>query len=111
MRTDLANRTGQENYTVDINSDPLSSPVEDFTNQTIANNPLYVVNYSPNKTDKNVNITRQKINASNRDIQNVRDNLSKSKNTETENVYQEPRDSLQEESWYNVVPSPRPFNK
>ena len=108
MKTDLDNRTGHHNYTVDINSETLTPPVSEFNNEALVNNPLYVVNY--NQTDKNVNITRQKINDSTRDILG---SLSKAKNAETENIYQEPRDSVTEQDVgnYGVVPLPRPAAK
>ena len=105
MKTDLDNRTGHHNYTVDINSETLTPPVSEFNNEALVNNPLYVVNY--NQTDKNVNITRQKINDSTRDILG---SLSKARKAETENIYQEPRDAVTEQDvlGYGVVPLPRP---
>ena len=89
MKTDLANRTGQHNYTIDLNSEVLSSSADPTptpqasTAHAMANNPLYVVNYS--KPDKVVNITRDKF------------NLEKNASVASENVYQEPADA-----WGNV---------
>ena len=82
MKTDLANRTGQHNYCSDSTSDLPSPASLDFSPESIANNPMYVVNFSPGNLEKNINITRQNI------------SLSKIANRETENVYQEPSDSL-----------------
>ena len=82
MKTDLANRTGQHNYCTDsseVNNQPASP---DFSPENIANNPMYVVNFSPGNLDKNINISRQNI------------SLSKIPNRESENIYQEPTDSL-----------------
>ena len=98
MKADLTNRTGHHNYTIDINSDTLTAPVSEFNNEALVNNPLYVVNY--NQTDKNVNIARQKINDSNRDILG---SLRKAKNGESENIYQEPQDSVKDTE-YSLLP-------
>ena len=77
MKTDLANRTGQHNYSSDsseVNNQPSvatsSSPV--FSPETIANNPMYVVNLSPCNPDNNISITMQ--------------------NRQTGNVFHEPPD-------------------
>ena len=75
MKTDLDNRTSEHNYTSnssEVNNNPsLATPnAPELTPDTIANNPMYVVNL-----EKCINITRQ----------NKR---------ETGNVYQEPADSL-----------------
>ena len=87
METDLANRTGLHNYSSDsseVNNQPsLATPGStEFNPETVANNPMYVVNFTPGNPDKSINITRQNI------------NLNKIPNRETENVYQEPSDSL-----------------
>ena len=73
MKMDLSNRTGQHNYTVDMNNDSITASVSDFNNETIANNPMYVVNYNPGKLDKTINITRQKLYSSTRDFNEARD--------------------------------------
>ena len=87
MKTDLANRTGQHNYSSDSseanNHASLATPSSGELNpETMANNPMYVVNFTPGNQDKNINITRQNI------------SLSKISKRETEPVYQEPSDSL-----------------
>lgn len=81
MKTDLANRTGQHNYCTD-STGPVNNQADppDFSPENLANNPMYVVNFSPGNLDKNINITRQ--------------NISKIPIRETENIYQEPSDSL-----------------
>ena len=83
MKTDLDNRTGQHNYCTD-SSDPVNNQTDppDFSPENMANNPMYVVNFSPGNLDKTINITRQNI------------SLSKIPIRETENIYQEPSDSL-----------------
>ena len=89
METDLANRTGQHNYCSDSTSGQVNNQADrqspaslDFSPESVANNPMYVVNFSPGNLEKNINITRQNI------------SLSKIPNSETENIYQEPSDSL-----------------
>ena len=87
MKTEMANRTGQHNYSSDsseVNNQPslATSSSPEFNPETIANNPMYVVNFSPSNPDKCINITRQNI------------GLSKIPIRETENVYQEPSDCL-----------------
>ena len=103
MQTDLANRTGQHNYTVDISGDVFPAPVSGPATPAPASehNPLYVVNYS--KPDKNVNITREKLN-----------NLGPGGDGRHEepDLYQEPRDVTRPGGGcldlYDDLPPPRP---
>ena len=89
MKTDLVNRTSQHNYIRDssdssdsreVNNNPsLATPnAPELTPDTIANNPMYVVNFSNGKLDKYIKITRKK------------NSPGRVPKRETENVYQEP---------------------
>ena len=79
METDLANRTGQHNYTVDLGSEVFPPPVSPTPDTSMANNPLYVVNFNNSKPEKNINITRERLSPRNED---------------GNNIYQEPIDLL-----------------
>ena len=80
METDLANRAGQHNYTVDLDSEVLSQPISSTPDTTgTATNPLYVVNFNNSKPEKNINITRERLSPRNRG---------------SDNIYQEPIDLL-----------------
>ena len=81
METDLANRTGQHNYTVDLGSEVFPPPVSPTADTSMANNPLYVVNFNNTKPEKNINITRERLSPRNED---------------GNNIYQEPIDLLSE---------------
>ena len=68
MQTDLLNRTGHHNYSVDLTCDTMTRPVTPASElstlgNTLTSNPLYVVNYSNTRPDKNVNISRERMNA------------------------------------------------
>ena len=79
MKTDLANRTGQHNYTVDLGPEEFPPPVSPASVSGAAHNPMYVVNFNNRKPEKNVNITRERLNPRCRD---------------SDNIYQEPGDLL-----------------
>ena len=99
METDLANRTGHHNYSVDMNNDTMTRPMTPATElNSLANNPLYVVNYNNTRPDKTVNITRERLSRGN--VHNCGDS-----------VYQEPRDILFSESPYDPCPPPKPVLK
>ena len=81
MNSDLVNRSSQHNYTSDsseVNNHLIlaTRASQEFSPETMANNPMYVV--SPGNQDKNINISRKK----------------KIPRRETGHVYQEPSDSL-----------------
>ena len=67
MNNDLANRTGHHKYSSDSNdfSDVnnqlrLGTPNSaELSPESIANNPMYVVNFNPGNPDKSINIARQ----------------------------------------------------
>ena len=59
MRTDLANRTGHHNYTVDVDSPVSPPPVSAPDPLTLGDDQLFVVNYS--KQDKTVNISQDRL--------------------------------------------------
>ena len=79
METDLANRTGQHNYTVDLDSEVFPPPISAIPDTGTATNPLYVVNFNNSKPEKNINITRERLSP---------------RNESGENIYQEPIDLL-----------------
>ena len=96
MNKDLANRTGQHKYCSDsseVNNDTsLANQISpEFSPETIANNPMYVVNFSPGNQDKNINIIRENI------------SLSKIPNRETRDVNQQPLDDRWEKSLFVVI--------
>ena len=77
MKTDLANRSGQHNYSSDsreVNNQPsLETPgAAEVSPETIVNNPLYV-NFNPGHL--NINITRQNITLSKIPNRNVYDDV------------------------------------
>ena len=77
MKTDLANRSGQHNYSTDsreVNNQPsLETPGSaEVSPETIVNNPLYV-NFNPGNL--NINITRQNIRLSNIPKRNAYDDV------------------------------------
>ena len=67
MNSDLGSRTGQHRYISDFgdsseanNQQLRATPVSaEFSPETMASNPMYVVNFSPGNQDKNINITWQ----------------------------------------------------
>ena len=77
MSTDLANRTGQHNYSSDsseVDDQPsMATPSSaEFSPETIVHNPLYV-NFNPGHL--NINITRQNIRLSKIPNRNVYDDV------------------------------------
>ena len=96
MKTDLANRTGQHNYCSDsseVNNQAslATSGSAELSPETMANNPMYVVNFTPGNQDKNINIIRQNI------------SLSKIHHRETRNVNQQPSDDRWEKILFVVI--------
>ena len=79
MQTDLTNRTGQHNYTVDLGSEVFPPAVSPTQDTGMANNPLYVVNFNNTKPEKNINITRERLSP---------------RSEGGDNIYQEPIDLL-----------------
>ena len=83
MKTDLSNRTSQHQNPGDfsnsseVHNQPNSA---EFCPETIANNPMYVVNFRPGNPDRSINITRQT------------NSFRRSPHRENENVYHEPPD-------------------
>ena len=70
MNTDVANRTNQHKFTSGVSDSRDCSDVNnqlrlgtpnsaEFNPETIAINPMYVVNLNPGNPDKSINITRQ----------------------------------------------------
>ena len=87
MKTDLVKRTSQHNSSdssdsSEVNNNPsLATPNSpEVTPDTIANNPMYVVNFSNGNLDKYVKITRKK------------NSPGKIPNRETKHFYDEPPD-------------------
>ena len=104
MKTDQSNRTSQHQNPGDfsnsseVHNQPNSA---EFCPETIANNPMYVVNFRPGNPDRSINITRQtnsfrrsphRENDRSINITRQTNSFRRSPHRENENVYHEPPD-------------------